>query len=214
MKVTSFLCSPFQENTYICHDDERAVLIDPGCYDEAERQEVLEYLRDNRLTVDHLLLTHGHIDHIFGCAFFSAHFDQAFRMHCADAPLLEHARTQAEMFGVDLEPPPAPVLDLEPGVSITFGNAQWEILHCPGHSPGSVCFYDATNGILIGGDVLFYGSIGRTDLWQGSMELLLTSIRTELWALPDDTVVYSGHGPETSIGFEKRHNPFLRDLDF
>ncbi len=115
------------------------------------------------------------------------------------------------MFGVELERPPTPDASLEEGEQIQFGNATWQILHTPGHSPGSVSFYDAANGFVVSGDALFRGSIGRTDLWQGSMPTLLNAIQSELMTLPDDTVVYSGHGPSTTVGYERRTNPFLAD---
>jgi glyoxylase-like metal-dependent hydrolase (beta-lactamase superfamily II) len=209
MTVKSFVVSPFAENCYVCHDAGEAVLIDPGTATEAERSAVLDYITRNGLTVRHLLLTHAHIDHILGCAFFAREFGMKWKLHEADLPLLESAELQARMFGVELERPPTPDASLGEGQTIRFGTATWQILHTPGHSPGSVSFYDEANGFVIGGDVLFQGSIGRTDLWGGSMPTLLNAIQRKLMPLPDDTVVYSGHGPETTIGAERRTNPFL-----
>ena len=209
MTVRPFVVSPFAENCYVCHDAGEAVLVDPGTATEDERRTVLDYLTRNGLAVRHLLLTHAHIDHIFGCAFFARTFGMTWKLHEADLPLLEGAELQAQLFGVELERPPAPEPSLEGGGTIRFGNATWQVLHTPGHSPGSVSFYDEANGFVIGGDVLFQGSIGRTDLWGGSTERLLRSIRTKLLTLPDETVVYAGHGPSTTIGQERRTNPFL-----
>lgn len=209
MTVKPFVVSPFAENGYVCHDAGEAVLIDPGTTTEAERRTVLDYVTRNDLRVRHLLLTHAHIDHVFGCAFFAREFGMRWKLHEADLPLLDNAALQAQMFGVELERPPAPETSLEDGGTVRFGKAVWQVLHTPGHSPGSVSFYDEANGFVIGGDVLFQGSIGRTDLWGGSMETLLRSIRTKLLTLPDETVVYAGHGPSTTIGQERRTNPFL-----
>ena len=211
MTVKPFVVSPFAENCYVCHDAGDAVLIDPGTATEAEKQTVLDYITRNGLTVRHLLLTHAHIDHILGCAFFARQFGMTWKLHVADLPLLDGAELQARMFGVELERPPTPDASLEEGEQIQFGNATWQILHTPGHSPGSVSFYDAANGFVVSGDALFRGSIGRTDLWQGSMPTLLNAIQSELMTLPDDTVVYSGHGPSTTVGYERRTNPFLAD---
>jgi glyoxylase-like metal-dependent hydrolase (beta-lactamase superfamily II) len=209
MTVKSFVVSPFAENCYVCHDAGEAVLIDPGTATAAERDAVLDYVTRNGLTVRHLLLTHAHIDHILGCAFFAREFGMKWKLHEADLPLLDGAELQARMFGVELQKPPTPEPSLVEGETIRFGKATWEILHTPGHSPGSVSFYDEANGFVVSGDVLFQGSVGRTDLWQGSMPTLLNAIQQKLMPLPDETVVYSGHGPETTIGRERQTNPFI-----
>ncbi len=209
MTVKPFVVSPFAENCYVCHDAGEAVLIDPGTATDAERQTVLDYVARNGLVVRHLLLTHAHLDHILGCAFFARQFGMKWQLHEDDLPLLDAAELQAQMFRVELEKPPTPETSLAEGETIAFGNATWQILHTPGHSPGSVSFYDEANGFVIGGDVLFRGSIGRTDLWGGSMPVLLNAIQAKLMPLPDETVVYSGHGPETTIGHERRTNPFI-----
>ncbi|MEM1269227.1 MAG: MBL fold metallo-hydrolase [Bacteroidota bacterium] len=209
MPVASFTVNPFQENTYVCHSAGEAVIIDPGCSTASERQRVLGYLEEHDLTVVDLLLTHGHIDHVVDCAFFSERFGMPFAMHPEDAPLIADAPGRARMYGFSIDPPPAPGRELLEGDSISFGDTTWEIFHCPGHSPGSVCFYDAAEGYLIAGDVLFSGSVGRTDLWRGSMPQLISSITAKLLPLPDATIVHPGHGPATTIGTERRTNPFL-----
>jgi hydroxyacylglutathione hydrolase len=209
MTVKSFIVSPFAENCFVCHDGKEAVLIDPGTATERETDAVLRYIEDNGLEIKHLLLTHAHIDHVFGCAFFADHFGMSWQMHRDDLELLRNAPKQAELFGVSVEPPPVPDTFLREGDTISFGSAGWKVLHCPGHSPGSICFYDEQNGLVISGDALFQGSIGRTDLWQGSLPQLLSSIFEKLMVLPDDTRVYPGHGPATTIGAERQSNPFL-----
>lgn len=209
MTVKPFVVSPFSENCYVCHDGGEAVLIDPGTATPAEREAVGDYLSRNDLRIRHLLLTHAHLDHIFGCAYFAKAYGMKWKLHPDDLPLLDGAELQARMFGVSLERPPAPDASLAEGQEIRFGNARWTVLHTPGHAPGHVSFYDAANGFVIAGDVLFQGSIGRTDLWGGSMPVLLRSIREKLLTLPDETVVYSGHGPATTVGEERRNNPFL-----
>jgi hydroxyacylglutathione hydrolase len=209
MTVKSFVVSPFAENCYVCHDSGRAVLIDPGTATAEERHTVEDYITRNDLRVSHLLLTHAHLDHIFGCAYFARQFGMKWKLHPDDIPLLDGAELQSRMFGVPLERPPEPDATLQEGAHIEFGSASWEVLHTPGHAPGHVCFHDASNGFVIGGDVLFQGSIGRTDLFGGSMDVLLRSIREKLFTLPDETIVYPGHGPATTIGEERRTNPFL-----
>lgn len=209
MTIQPFTFNPFQTNCYVCHDAGEAVIVDPSSTNPREHQAVLDYIAREGLVVRHLLLTHAHIDHIFGCAFFAAHFGQGWQMHRGDLPLLRHAEDQARLFGVAVEPPPEPGVFLEEGDTVTFGGATWEVLHTPGHSPGSVSFYDRATGAVVAGDVLFMGSIGRTDLWQGSLPELMASIYQKLVPLGDDVRVYPGHGPATTIGRERRTNPFL-----
>ena len=211
MTVQPFVVSPFAENCYVCHDAGEAALLDPGTTTAAERQAVLDYIEENNLTVRHLLLTHAHLDHVFGCAFFAERFGLPWRLHAADAPLYRHADEQARLFGTEIEALPEPELSLEAGTEIRIGSVTWRVRHTPGHAPGHVVFVDEAGGYVLGGDVLFRGSIGRTDLWQGSLPVLLRSIETELMTLPEATVVWPGHGPETTLGHERRHNPFLQE---
>ena len=212
MTVQQFVVGPFVENSYIVHDDKEAAVIDPGFYGASERKRALDYLSENDLTVTRLLLTHGHVDHIIDCAYWADTYAMGFAMHEADIPLVRNAKQQAMMFGVDMHEPPVPTELLADGDTVEFGGSTWTVMLTPGHSPGSICFHDATNGIVISGDVLFRGSIGRTDLWQGSMEVLLSSIKNKLLSLPDDTTVWPGHGDPTTIGHERATNPFLQDL--
>jgi glyoxylase-like metal-dependent hydrolase (beta-lactamase superfamily II) len=214
LTVQSFQLSPFAENTYIVHDGTEAALIDPGSSNRAERDVVEHYLRENGLRVRQLLLTHGHIDHIFGCAYFGEKLGATadhggWQMHEADLDLIRNAAVTAEAYGVRLDQPPDPTHLLADGDTVELGATSFEVIHLPGHSPGSVGFYSAEEGVLISGDVLFQGSIGRTDLWKGSMPQLIRSIRERVLTLPDDTRVLSGHGAETTVGDERRSNPFL-----
>ena len=217
LTVRSFVVSPFAENTYVLSSGGEAAIVDPGTASRAERGAVEAYIEAAGLTVRHLLLTHAHIDHVFGCHHFAERYGDAaehggWQLHPADEPLLQNAVVQGEMYGVRVDPPPPPAHALSAGDEIRFGDAVLQVKHVPGHSPGSVAFYSPADGLVIGGDVLFQGSIGRTDLWQGSLDVLLASIRDEILTLPDETVVYSGHGPQTTVGAERRTNPFLQEL--
>ncbi|MGB3542078.1 MBL fold metallo-hydrolase [Rubrivirga sp.] len=214
LTVQSFVVSPFAENTYVLSSQGEAAIIDPGTSSRAERQAVEAYLEAADLRVRHLLLTHGHLDHVFGCYHFAERFSKdadhgGWQLHPADEPLLQHAVVRGEMFGVRVDAPPPPAHALAAGDEIELGDAVLEVRHVPGHSPGSVAFYSESDGLVIGGDVLFQGSIGRTDLWQGNLDVLLDSIRREILTLPDETVVHSGHGPSTTVGAERQSNPFL-----
>ncbi|GAB5533815.1 MAG: MBL fold metallo-hydrolase [Rubricoccaceae bacterium] len=217
LAVQSFVVSPFAENTYILSDCGECALVDPGTATRGERQLVGSAIDSAGFRVRHLLLTHGHIDHVFGCDHFAHRYAEGadfggWQLHPADAPLLEQAVVTGEMYGVRVDAPPPATRELAEGDTVEIGSTTLRVLHVPGHSPGSVAFYDEAGGQLISGDALFAGSIGRTDLWQGSMEVLLASIRDKILVLPDDTVVYSGHGPSTTVGAERQSNPFLRDL--
>jgi len=211
LTIKSFTFSPFQTNCYVCHDAGEAVLVDPSCYAEGERQAVVDYLEEQGLTLRHLLLTHAHIDHIFGSAFLAERYGMPWQMHRDALPFVEQAQEQASFFGMPLAPPPMPRPEhfFREGDVIRFGTASWEVLETPGHAPGSVCFYDAADGYVLVGDVLFKDSIGRTDLPGGSLPTLMHSIFQRLLPLGDDTRVYPGHGPATTLGRERRHNPFL-----
>ncbi len=209
MTVHSFTFNPFETNCYVCHDAGEAVLIDPASHTPGERQQVLDYIEQEKLTVKHLLLTHAHIDHIFDCAFFAEHFDLGWQMHRADLPLLRASEEQGRLFGMPFPAPPEPQGFLGEDDVVRFGGAEWHVLHTPGHSPGSICFYDEANRFVIGGDVLFNGSIGRTDLWMGSLPQLMASIYQKLLPLGDAVTVYPGHGPATTVGRERETNPFL-----
>lgn len=211
MEIKSFTFNPFQTNCFIAHDEGEAVIVDAASSEATEHAEIERYIEENKLKVTHLLLTHGHIDHIFGCRHLSERFGMPFRLHAEDLPLLQRAGDQAVMFGIPLEEPTSIDGSIEEGDEIRFGRVRWRVLHTPGHSPGSVAFFDEKARAVLSGDVLFAGSIGRTDLWKGSLPILMTSVFQKLVPLGDDVQVYSGHGPVTTIGDERRHNPFLNE---
>jgi hydroxyacylglutathione hydrolase len=211
LTVKSFIFNPVQENTYVLFNQKDACcVIDPGCYFAEERTALREYVEQQGLIPKLLLNTHCHLDHIFGNKFVYDTWDLPLHLHEKEEPLLEAAAEMGLEWGLPFENYRGELIGLVPGQRVTLGDDQLDILFLPGHSPGSVGFYCAAEGFLIGGDVLFREGIGRTDLEGGDHAALLRSIREQLWPLPDETVVYSGHGEPTTIGWEKKHNPFLR----
>jgi len=195
----------FAENCYLLavEGSNDAVIVDPG--EEPER--FLATATRERLSICQIWLTHAHIDHISGVAEIKAATGAPISLHPADRKLYDNLPQQGLWFGLRLGPPPPPDLELEHGKELALGAVRFAVRHTPGHSPGSVCL--VAPGLVIGGDVLFQGSIGRTDLPGGDFDRLIQSIREELLSLPDDTIVYPGHGPSTTIGAERRGNPFL-----
>lgn len=212
MTVHTFTHNPFPTNGYVVYDGGAAALVDAPSSTAEERRAVTGYVEAHDLRVEHLLLTHAHIDHIFGCAPLAEHFGLAWKLHPADRPFLERAKEQATAFGVALQQPPAPGDPLGEGDRIAVGAATLDVVHTPGHSPGSVSFIERGAGIVLSGDVLFRGSIGRVQgLPQTSLPQLLQSIEEKLLPLDDDARVYPGHGEATTIGRERSANPFLND---
>jgi glyoxylase-like metal-dependent hydrolase (beta-lactamase superfamily II) len=210
ISIRSFVFNPIKENTYILFDETKeCVIIDPGCYDNAERAELSGFIKDNNLKPVKLLNTHCHLDHIFGNGYVADTYKLNLEMHQGEIPVLASYMQTAAVYGMDAEPSPEPSVFLNEGDIITFGNSKLEIVHTPGHSPGSITFYNTTQKFMIAGDVLFYGSVGRTDIPGGNHDVLIESITNKLLPLGDDFIVYSGHGPITTIGAEKKHNPFL-----
>ena len=183
--------------------------MDPANFEPAETKQIIDYIAGQSLEVKHILLTHAHLDHIFGIDALVEHFGIGYQMHRIDLPLIELAPVHGKMFGTEMKEPVAPASFLEEGDTVSFGQASWSVFLTPGHSPGSICFYDESNRFVLSGDVLFYDSIGRTDLWQGSLPVLMKSIFQKIMVLDDDVALYPGHGPATSVGRERIHNPFL-----
>jgi hydroxyacylglutathione hydrolase len=214
MIVSGFTFNAFAENTYLLTDASGAcAIVDPGCSDTDEQQALQQYIQDENLRVELLLNTHCHIDHVFGNRFVLDTWPGTpFLMHEADLPTLRMAPASAARFGLSLafQPSPEPTGFLTPGQPLRFGETELEVRFTPGHAPGHVVFYHPPTKTVLGGDVLFRGSIGRTDLPGGDTDTLLRSIREQLFTLPDDTIVYPGHGPATTIGVERVSNPFLR----
>lgn len=210
LTVHTLTFNPFEENTYIiAAPNHECIIIDPGCFDESERRELKNFLEENEFKPVRLINTHCHIDHILGNAFVARTYNLSLEIHEGELPVLQAGMNVAGMYGVPYDPSPMPATYLKEGENIVLDNYSMKILFTPGHSPASICFYCEADQFLIGGDVLFYESIGRTDLPGGNHETLLKSIRTQLFVLPNETTVYPGHGPKTSIGYERMFNPFL-----
>lgn len=211
IKVFSFTFNPFEENTYILvAPSDECIIIDPGCFDENERIELRTFIQSNHFQPVRLINTHCHIDHILGNAFVAEEYKVSLEIHEGELPVLHAGMTVAGMYGIPYNPSPSPKGFLKEGDEINFGGNTLRILLTPGHSPASICLYNETDKWIIAGDVLFYESIGRTDLPGGNYNALIKSIKTQLFTLPDDTIVYPGHGPKTTIGYEKMFNPFLQ----
>ncbi len=210
IQIAFFTFNPFQENTYVLYDEtNECIIIDPGCYTPLEQAELSTFIENNNLKPVRLILTHCHIDHILGCRYITERYNLISETNKIEIPIFENAERAAAIFGIRLEKPPAPGKFIDEKDVIKFGESSLQILFTPGHSPGSLCFYNKEQKFVIGGDVLFHGSIGRTDLPGGNFDTLISSIHEKLFPLGDGVTVYPGHGPETTIGFEKANNPFL-----
>lgn len=212
MNIKIFEFNPLGVNTYVLSDDTKeCVVIDPAAFYHDEKELLLSYLIDNGFKVKHILNTHLHFDHIFGINMLAEEFGLRVECHPDDLFLLEDIDRQMEVFGLKNSVDYKPELGrfLSEGDVITFGDQSLRIFHTPGHSPGSVAFYNEAEDCVFSGDLLFYSGVGRTDLPKGNYEELVKSIETKLFTLPKSTVVYSGHGPATTIGFEKANNPFV-----
>ncbi|MDD4993724.1 MAG: MBL fold metallo-hydrolase [Paludibacter sp.] len=211
MIIKTFTFNPFQENTYILHDEtNEAVIIDAGCYNDGEKRLIKLYFEENKLTLKRVINTHLHLDHQFGNKFIYDTFGIAPEAGQDDEFLLLNVAAQARAFGLPInEEAQALASYVAEYQEIKFGNSSLKAIHVPGHSPGSMAFYSETDEVLFAGDVLFQGSIGRTDLVKGDYATLISSITKKLLPLPDSTIVYCGHGPSTTIGNEKKSNPYL-----
>ena len=210
LQVKSFEFSPIHENTYIVYNEfNECMIVDPGCYSDDERETLARFINEKKLKPVHLLNTHCHLDHVFGNAFVAETYDLELQIHPLEKQVLDFAPTSGLMYDLPFTNYQGKINHLTPGEEVHLGNDSLQILFTPGHSPGSVSFHAKEYGFVLGGDVLFKGSIGRTDLPGGSMDILLNSIRKELFTLPDATIVYNGHGAATNIGFEKSSNPFF-----
>ena len=213
LNVKSFQVNPLQENCYVVSDDSKeCVIIDCGAYYDTECQAIDNYLRDNQLSPVHLLATHGHLDHNFGNAHLFEKYALKVEICAEDQSLVEHLPEQAStLFGMQISDDQPPIGKLlSNGELISFGNHTLQVLHTPGHSQGSCLFYDKEEHIVFSGDTLFRMSIGRTDFPEGSWQQMQQSLTTIAKTLPADTVVYPGHGPQTTIADELKYNPFLR----
>jgi len=208
MVVKKFTFNPFQENTYLIYDETKeAVIIDPGCYEKHEQEELFNFVEENKLTIKHLLNTHCHIDHILGNFAVAKKYNLTPKTHINEFAQLESVDSYCEVYGFHnylKSPQPEEIKEND---LIKFGSSELSIIYGPGHSPGHIAFYSEKNEFIISGDILFLGSYGRVDLPGGDFQTLKTTILNTMFKLPGNTTVYCGHGPETSIGAEKISNP-------
>lgn len=211
LNIKTFVFNPFMQNTFVLYDETKeAVIIDCGCLYENEQNELKQFVANNDLTIKYLLNTHLHLDHQFGNAFAATTFGILPIAHKNDEKLIDNITSQAMMFGIPQKVEAQKLGGyIAEGDEISFGNTTLQAIFVPGHSAGSICFYSAKDKVLIAGDVLFAGSIGRTDLPGGDFAQLTEGIRQKLFILPPDTTVYPGHGPTTTIGNEIKSNPFF-----
>lgn len=210
LNIKTFIFSPIQENSYLLYNElKHGIIIDPGCYFPEEKEELQNFISDNHIQPVMLLNTHCHLDHVFGNKFVAETYGLSLQIHEKGKSMLELAPTSGLMYNMPFDNYNGELLYLEDGGKIVLDGDELEIIYAPGHCPGHICFYSAKQNFLISGDVLFHRSIGRTDLPGGDHQGLLKNIREKLFVLPDETKVYSGHGEMTTIGEEKKYNPFL-----
>ena len=208
--IKPFVFNPFQENTFVVYDEtNEAIIVDAGCYADNEKNILASFISDNQLKPVLTVNTHCHIDHVVGINYVKENYQIPLQTNKNEEMLLQASLEQGKIFGLNMDTPPAIDHYISDGDTIKFGNSELSVISVPGHSPGSVALYSMPDKAIIVGDVLFDGSIGRTDLPGGSYDTLINSIRTKLMVLPDDVTVYPGHGPSTTIGKEHDTNPFL-----
>jgi hydroxyacylglutathione hydrolase len=210
LNIRQFTSNPVQENTYVIFDEKGAcAIVDPGCYFDYEYKELTEFIDSNKLVPKCLLNTHCHLDHVFGNKKIAEIYSLTLQIHRGEKPVLDFAPVSGKSWGLPFENYDGDLIFLEEGDQIDIGGEQLQVILTPGHSPASISFYHAPSKSLVSGDVLFHSGIGRTDLPGGDFDTLIASITNKLFILPDDVKVHPGHGPSTTIGHEKRHNPFL-----
>jgi len=211
LEIKKFVFSPVEENTYVVYNETlECCIIDPGCYFSNERNELKDFIDGLSLRPKYLLNTHCHLDHVFGEKFIHDTYHLIPYMHQNEKEMLELAPLAGERWNLPFDGYQGQVNYLTEGDIVRLGNDELKVIYAPGHSPGHVCFYWEQQAFVLGGDVLFRQSIGRTDLPGGDHDTLIRNINQKLFVLPNEVVVYPGHGPETTIGFEKRNNPFLQ----
>lgn len=211
IQIEIFTFNLFAENTYVVWDEhsKEAAVIDPGNSDEGEDMVLEKFISENNLEIKYLINTHCHIDHILGCKFVKEKYNPEYFAPEKDMPLLENANKQAEIFNIDFFDTKKPDKFIKKDTILSLGLSKMNFIFTPGHTPGEYCIYFEKEKICITGDVLFKEGVGRTDLWGGNYNQLINSIETKLFLLPDDVIIYPGHGSKSSIGEEKQHNPFL-----
>lgn len=209
LSISKFTFNPFGENTYILFDETNdAVVIDAGCYEREEERELSDFVADRKLNIKAIINTHSHIDHILGAYYVKDKYKVPLLIHRLDESTLRMGKMAAQMYGINRFSDVTHDGFLSENTPVTFGNQTLQVLFVPGHAPGHVAFYHESERKVMGGDVLFYRSIGRTDLPGGDYKTLIDSIHKKIFTLPDDVVVYPGHGPTTTVGEEKTDNPY------
>lgn len=210
LQIKEFVFSPVQENTYVVYNGEGwCIIVDPGCYFGNERNELKDFIGEHQLSPKYLLNTHCHLDHVFGNKFIHDTYHLSLHLHKKEEAVLAYAPISGVQWGLPFDNYRGDLIFLDEGDSVMLGEDRLSVLFTPGHSPGSISFHCEAQQFVLGGDVLFRESIGRTDLPGGDSAMLLSSIQNKLWPLSDSTIVYPGHGPATTIGHEKKHNPFM-----
>lgn len=209
IQIQKFTFNPFSENTYLVYDETReGVVIDPGCYEKAEKDTLANFIDSNKIKIKYLLNTHCHIDHVLGNDFIKEKYNVPLLIHKNDEPVLRSVKAYAPSYGFNLYREALADGYLAEGDTVSFGNIILDILFLPGHAPGHIGFYHKESNSLVSGDVLFEQSIGRTDLPGGDFNTLIKSIHQKIFTLPDEVIVYPGHGDTTTVGEEKISNPF------
>lgn len=211
VSIKIFVFNSFAVNSFVLYDETReCIIIDPGCHAEAEKLQLSAFIDDNKLKPVAMINTHFHVDHILGNHFVCSRYDLKPTGHANGSMFWRTAREFGSVFNLKIDEIAPTGIFVAEGDLITFGNSEFEVRYTPGHADGSICLINHAQKFVIAGDVLFYGSIGRTDLPTGDFDILMESIRTKLFVLDDDYTVYPGHGPKTTIGYEKRNNPFIQ----
>lgn len=210
LNIQIFSFNPFSENTYLVfNENKKCFIIDPGNFNKTETGTLQNFIENNGISIQNILLTHAHIDHVLGLQWAFDTYKVPVKMHQEEKEILNRNPMSARNYGFDFKPFEGEIEFLKEGDSVFLDEDELKVIFVPGHSPGSIAFYNNAQNFVISGDALFQGSIGRTDLYRGNHTQLLESIRTQLFTLSEETQVYSGHGNPTQIGFEKNHNPFF-----
>ncbi len=212
IQIQTFVFNAFSENTFVVWDEtQEGVIIDPGCHSESERKRLVMFIENKGINIRYLLNTHGHIDHIIGNAFVKKQWQIPFIAHKAIEEEIKRAVDYGEMYGMPITDTTLPEIYVEQGDTVKFGNTSFSVLYTPGHAISHVSFYEPVSHSVFSGDVLFQMGIGRWDFPGGDFEILMQSITRELLVLPEETTVYCGHGNVTTIGMEKRRNPYIKN---